>query len=322
MSEMTRRKFLKFFGVAAGGAVLMPKDALGQMGGPPGQYQPAHVSITDPAQFIHPTLASSSREEVGVRLVSMFDVSGSIDKAEYEVQIDAMADTIASDDFRDAIFFQGGPQSIAICFADFGTYSDLRIPWVDIRKGDEAKIKLLAEEVRNLKTKRRESGSTHQVTALNYSDLCLTNCPWQAKRSVVDLLTDGQNNGGGGEVELRLARDLLAENGATVNALVTVSDNANGDGLEAWARTNLATPPGSKRADGTPLDAGFVKVVAYESTEESRSAIVEYNQAMELAFRRKLILEVAGVELEELRQYSTGNGFPVPAGNVTPLLRP
>ena len=56
------------------------------------------------------------------------------------------------------------------------------------------------------------------------------------------------------------------------------------------------------KKDGSYLEPGFVKAVATEYSEESSTGISAYYKAMELACRRKFVLEVAGITLEELQQ--------------------
>lgn len=283
---MDRRSFLK--GAAGGlGALFALKSGLA--------FAQDASGIALPTGFIHPTLASNSSEKVGARLVCLYDISGSVDNTEHDVQIEVMAEAIGSEDFRNAIFYTGGPQSIALCVADFGSTAAMRIPWVDIRKGDDDKLKLIAHEIRGLA--RRETGATYHATALEYSITALDNCPWAGKRTIVDFLTDGENNeGGDSEVRMQLARETLAKkHEATINALITLDQDP---GLEEWARKNLITESKYIKADGTYLDPGFVKIVATQQTDQG--AIVKYRDAMKMAFRRKLILEVAELELEDL----------------------
>ncbi|MGZ9096854.1 MAG: DUF1194 domain-containing protein [Micavibrio sp.] len=292
---MDRRTFLK--GAAGGlGTLFALKSGLAFA---------QETSGSTPTGFIHPTLASNSSEKVGARLVCLYDISGSVDNTEHDVQIEVMAEAIGSDDFRNAIFYTGGPQSIALCVADFGTTAAMRVPWVDIRKGDDDKLKLIAHEIRKLA--RRETGSTHHATALEYSITALDNCPWAGKRTIVDFLTDGENNEGfGSEERMLLARETLAKkHEATINALITLDQDP---GLEDWARKNLITESRYIKADGTYLDPGFVKIVATQQTDQG--AIVKYRDAMKMAFRRKLILEVAQLELEDLHTIVKAENLP------------
>lgn len=303
---MNRRGLLR----ALSGAVFLP------FAGKPSAEEAAPPPA---AIFRHPSLASTSGDPVGMRLVCVFDVSGSVNTAEHDIQLQAMAEAIGSEDFANAIFFPGGPQSIAISVIDFGSNAELRIPWVDVRKGQVQKLQKLAAEVRGLT--RRESGSTNQLGALQLSMLSLSKCPWESHRNVVDVITD--DSGDGSEELIREAVHQLAVNhDATVNALMTIDPAYPHKNLEKWAADNLATKPVYFRRDGSFLDPGFVKVVAYEQTKDSVSSIVEYHDAMKLAFRRKVVLEVANMELEDLRRHmaSYNPARDIPA-NLQPNLR-
>lgn len=285
---MDRRAFIK---ASAGGlATCFGGRAVGD---------PPHArSAIIPATYVHPTLASSATQDVGMRLVCLYDISGSITNEEHRFQLQAMAEAVTSTDFHDAIFYTGGPQSIAICFANFGSNVALQIPWVDIRKGDDHKYKALADQILSLD--RREALGTYQAVALNFSRLCLKNCPWGSTRNVVDLMTDGTDNEGMGNPEEKLKEvigSLANEEHATINVLLTT--DPTDPNLEGWARANLVTPPSFMKPSGVPLDSGFIKIVATQRTDNN--ALVEYQRAMTIGFRRKLILEVAGLELDDLR---------------------
>jgi len=250
----------------------------------------------------HPTLASNSTEPVGASLVALFDVSGSMNAVEYQIQVESTAAAIESEDFRNAIFFTGGPQSIAIMVASFGTHTTPDILWVDIREGEEWKLNQLAEEIRNLP--RSHSGMTYQIVALESAKIFLDNQPWESEKNIVDMITDGKENqfrGAAGEQRLANVIERLAvENGATTNALV-ILDSAHPD-LEQWSWANLTTKPGHIGPNGRYIDAGFAKVVAMEQNTRNEVAVVEFEKAFELAFRRKLILEIAGITLDELHE--------------------
>jgi hypothetical protein len=268
--------------------------------------------------YIHPKLASKSTEEVGVRLVLLFDTSGSIDDIEYQVQLDAMADAIESEDFKNAVFYRGGPQTIAICVANFDDRVFLNIPWVDIREDEDYKFKALAKEIRSLD--RKSSGLTHQARAFNAAATYLTNSPWEGKRSVVDIITDGRHNGGG---NLQAARENLAKNhDATINALITLDTYETR--FEEWAQKNLVTQPIHFKEDGSALDPGFVRVVATQQSTRDVGAIKKYKDAMNLAFRRKIFLEVAGIDLENNDDVRLIKQAPKkdPDSNPSPLPKP
>lgn len=286
---MNRRTFLK--SIAGSAAAVFAAQSGIALAEPPHQIFNPQI-VTSP---IHPTLASNSTDAVGLRLVCIYDVSGSIDETEHKFQLDAMANALETKDFQDAIFYRGGPQSIAISFVDFGDDAAMRIPWVDIRKGDGYKLPLLANEVRQLR--RREDGGTNHVGALKQAIKNFDVCPWKAERTIIDVLTDGEHNAGAWD--LTGTRETLTKQyEATINALITIDE----DDLEDWTKEKLVTPPGHIKRDGRVLDAGFVKVVGTQQSSKNPGALIEYHQAVEMAFRRKLILEVAGIELEELHK--------------------
>ncbi len=247
-------------------------------------------------------LASDSVEPVGLRLVVSFDSSNSLTQREYLAQKEALADTIGSEDFKDAIFSKGGPQSLAITFIEFSSDATVRIGWTDVRQGDEWKLKSLADEVRNLQRLFR-SGTDH-AKSLKQAMGALESCPWRSERNAINVITDGIHNTRSvrprahtrNDAELQgLLKTLAEEYGATVNVLVTTDDprmKMFEVDMEKWALRNLATPNIYKKSNGVPLPGGFVDKVATEKSEESRAGLQQYKHKMRLAFRHTLIREV------------------------------
>lgn len=249
---------------------------------------------TLPQNWVHPSMASSTVDDVNLRLICVVDASSSVDYEEWRVQLEVMADALASNDFHDAIFSPAGVGSVALCVVDFGSGAELRIPWMDIRKGEEYKLPLLAEEVRNLL--RRESGSTYHTRALVKSMECFDHCVWQGDRNVVDIITDGKTTGGGAAP---LVHKMAVDYRATVNALITLVPTM--PDLEEWAKKKLVTQD-IYNTEEFMLDPGFVKVVATQQSTKNPGAIVKYKDAMKVAFRRKLILETTRYDLDDFRK--------------------
>lgn len=244
--------------------------------------------------FTHPSLASESEEPVGARLLCVFDASSSVDNREYTVQQNVTAAALRSPDFKEAVY--SGPGSLAIAFMAFGSRADIVIPWLDIRQGDDDKFEQLAQSVEALS--RPESGSTYHIRALHYAMLSMGYCPWQAQRGIVDFMTDGKDNDSFTPREpfVQLSvRQLAEEFNTTVNTLLTINPTGNDGDLEEWANANLLTPAGLQYRGGQFVNPGFSKVVAFESTDDSTSAIVRYEREMEIAFKEKLIREVVGL---------------------------
>lgn len=293
---MNRRSFLK---LAASGAFMGPSVF--------NLASAQQNAAAERVSFRHPTLASQSSEPVGLRLVCIFDNSVSMDPVEFEIQSLAMAEAVGSEDFRDAIFYPaGGPQSVAICFTDL--HNVLNIPWIDIRKGDDYKLPLLAEEILKFKLSSPR-GPTYLARAYKYAGILLENCPWQGRRNVVDMVTDGTEREWlalgepkNSENTAQVVHELAVKHEATVNALITTGDKYAPLILELTPKYYI-TQPGYTRADGTALDAGFFKVVsAGIDDKNTKESLIRFDGAMKLAFRRKLILETGMVELDDLRR--------------------
>lgn len=257
----------------------------------------AHIeALQRPSGYRHPSLASNSRENVGVALVLLIDVSASIDSADYQAQVTSMAEAIGSDDFRDAIFLQGSPESIAISVVDYGSSVSLRIPWMDIRKGDDDKLKTLARMIQNLP--RRESGSTNQADAIDFARIAIENLPWEADRKVVDIITDGKHNTGGvAEDVLKESREKLASAGGTLNGLIIIDGSEQEQ--KKWSEDNLRTLKSQESDDGHIVDEGFVIVVATNNSTDNPGALIRYMDEMIKAFKNKLRMETSQLDIDD-----------------------
>lgn len=259
----------------------------------------AHNAImATPHQYKHPTLASRSNDEVGVAIVLMIDISGSIDNADYDAQVQSLARAIGSDNFRDAIFLQGGVDAVAISVIDYGTSVRMRIPWVDIREGDDDKLQKLAREIFNLE--RRESGSTNQADALDFAAMALDNLPWDAKQKNVQIITDGEHNHGGNQDQaLKDGVENVREAGASLDAFLIIDANNTGD-LEEYADEKLRTTEATETDDGHIVDEGFVVVVATNKSPSNPGALVKYYQDMLRALVIRLRPETASLDPRHL----------------------
>ena len=182
---LSRRAFLMAGGAAAT-SLLLPKAGFSM---PDDMDRDTDLpGVVLPKGYKHPTLASDSTEPVGVSLICLFDSSSSIDTRELEIELGAMAEAFRSEEIKGALFGEGGPESMAVCVADFGSRTRMRIPWLDVRKGEAWKLDALAGEIERLP--RRELGNTYETTALQYCLQFMNHLPWEAKRSVVDVITD------------------------------------------------------------------------------------------------------------------------------------
>ncbi|GEM_PF-3354111 len=281
------------------------------------------IAIDDPAtRFIHPALASNSRDDVGVNLVCVFDSSGSVNDTEYQIQLESMAEAIESPDFIETVLL--GPGSIAITFLEFGEQVRVCTGWADFRKGDEWKFKALAEEI--LAIERVEASGDFHNEGLRGAMVALDHAPWRAHRTIVDFMTDGDNDvGKDGELP-GMVNELAIRYGATVNALITYDrmmiEDHGMTGYEEWSRHHLVTKPGYIKPGGIGLDAGFLIAVGMDIPEDNSGSPIasarasadagasgsglqtfKFRDEMKRAFRRKIMLEVArGPEFEEFQR--------------------
>jgi hypothetical protein len=251
----------------------------------------------EPVSVVHPTLASSSLKPVGARMVLLFDVSYSVDDLELQAQTEAMSEAIGSEDFKNAIFYPGGPGSIAICVAEFHDEAKLRIGWVDVRKGEEYKLKQLAKEVADLE--RVDGGSTSQVYALRLARKLLKEAPWEGESNKVCLITDGKENvyhknREDSELLHEEVSELAEKYGATVNAFIT--ETRSESDLKEWSEENLITKDKHLREKDNPVDPGFVMVVATQNSAKNPGAMVKYINAMRLALRSTIIKVISCLE--------------------------
>lgn len=296
---LSRRKFLLQAG-AAGLLTALGNNVFAQSTSNDANPYGPRSKVIPPNTYTHPELYSGSTANVGLAVVCAIDISGSVSSqtGEYQAQLQSLANAIASDDFRESIFYPGGPESIALCVVDFDTNSKLQIPWVDFRENDRFKFLKFAEEV--LSIKRRSNGGTDQSAALENAAYCYENMPFKAENKAVNVMTDGT----GQNIMTRQWNKVLAkEYEATVYALTT---NTGSPALNRWADNYLITPSNTYiKRDGRPLSGGFVHEVATEQQTQSNKAgagMAAYNDEVLLAFRRQIILQTASLDIIDPRQ--------------------
>ncbi|MAE51845.1 MAG: hypothetical protein CMH27_08540 [Micavibrio sp.] len=292
---LNRRQFL--LGAGAGLLTLASSRAFGQ----PNYYEEP-PTVVPTTTYFHPTLATNSNEDIGMAIVCAIDISGSIEDrtGEYRAQLESLANAIASDDFRESIFYPGGPQSIALCVVDFDHRSELVIPWVDFRDDDRTKFLRFSQEILNIQ--RRGTGGTEHASAMENAGYCFQNLAtrWKSEHNSLNILTDGTSS----TVKVREWNKILAEHHeATVYALTTKTDYGN---LNYWAERALITPPNTYiKKNGRPLSGGFVHEVATErqtqinNTRGNAGGMAAYQDEVLLAMRRQVIMQTASLDIQD-----------------------
>lgn len=273
-------------------------------------------AIAPAACPIHP-LASRSDEPVGLKLLLMNDTSDSISDEEYFIMNSAVASALSSEHVAQALFSEGGPHSLAIAVAEFDSETRWRSGWLDIRKGDpDAKDRLNALGREVLSYERQGSPKdrfTYINRALEFARAGLAGCPWQAKRSVLDFMGDGEDNDtnnscGNDETvdvcprkegysvrNIRDSRDRLANDGVTINGFAMIGTIHE---LDSYYRNNIQTPDDFFGPDGEPVPSGFVLSVAKDIQDNGNfeKDILPFQQSVTIGFRRKMVLEIAGLK--------------------------
>lgn len=252
-----------------------------------------------PVESYFHEMASDSTEPVGVAYVFGVDVSGSITSHnnEYQSQLNSLAETIESSDFRQAIFMPGGPGSAAIMVADYGTGSMLTVGWIDLRENDPARFQEVANIIRAIP--RRESGVTNHHMFLQNAliGLDFLDQRWGANRKLVIVKTDGvATNGPSSVVPYR--QELAERHGASISTLVTRVRNQD---VYTWSRNHLTTPANTFIGpDGRFVPQGITVEVATELETQSAD-IASYRDRVLLAIRRLTLTQTA--ELNNNSQY-------------------
>jgi hypothetical protein len=250
------------------------------------------------ANYIHPELATDSTDPVGIAWVMAVDISGSINSStnEYQAQLNALADAIERDDFRESIFQQAGPGSAALFVVDYDTQSQLQIPGIDFRENSPEKFRAVANIIRNIP--RRNSGGTAHDAALQNATICFDYMPWECDRKHVNIMTDGTGNSYANRNE---QRTLAERHEAIVSSLTTRVSTSD---IYAWCEENLTTPAATyRRANGSFLSRGSTVEVATE-LETQGSNVGRYQDEVYLAIRKQILLQTASLNIEPRTRYA------------------
>lgn len=293
------KKFMAVAAIAAG--LAFPAAETGAAPGDPYQQTTIPTGGMSPSYPAGHRLAPQSADDVDVRLVLVFDASGSMKPEEYAIQFEVARAALTSDDVLDAWFGSrrdsGAIDSIAIAVVDFGSSPGLRMPWVDFRRGDpnlDERFSAYGAELMKLVEQRNQGigGSTQLGRMLQFVQQVFVVAPWGSEvRDVVDVFSDGTNDG----IGMEGPRRELAAMGITINALAIVNERPD---LDQYYRQNLVTQSGDGGNDRFVLP-GRVWTVARNmaETNNSQEFMTAFRREVEIAFRQKIVWETANIEI-------------------------
>ena len=167
----------------------------------------------------------------GCELALLFavDVSGSVDRGEYAVQMQGLAEGLRDPVVAEALV--RGEAVLALMQWTGSSRQDLSVPWTRI--GGEADLEAFAARIGTLPRMWTEY-STAIGQALTFG-LGVFDAAPACRRRVMDISSDGRNNEGSEPADVRAEMDSLA---ITVNALVIRGDDA---GLPQYFAENVIT---------------------------------------------------------------------------------
>ncbi len=222
--------------------------------------------------------ASFAQEDrtVDVELVLAVDVSWSMDFEEQLIQRQGYSQAFRSQDVIDAILY-GGYGRVAVTYLEWaGSESqEVVVPWTLIDSVDSAHAFADSLEAGSPRHFRRTSLSS----AIRFSAAQFDKNDFDGIRRVIDISGDGPNNQGGSVV---LARDEAVAQGITINGLPLMTNGEDEGGLGY----NIAG-----------LDVYFAECVIGGGL--SFMIPVRRWEEFPLAVRRKLVLELAGLPLND-----------------------
>lgn len=193
----------------------------------------ALLLIAAAATWQAPALGGAFPEEVDTALVVSVDVSNSVDEHRYHLQMEGIAKALEDPEVIDAIL--NGPQGgIAISVITWADRPRIAVPWVRIKSREEAAA--VAQRVRTLP---RHTGEFTCVATMlrNVADKVVTQVPFKAYRTVVDVSGDGADNCNATE-PIETVRDELVDAGVTINGL-PILEGGEKDSLEDWYKTHV-----------------------------------------------------------------------------------
>lgn len=155
-----------------------------------------------------------ARGDVDLLLVIALDVSGSVNKGEFDLQREGLTRALASPQVAEAI--AGGVNgTIAVTVVQWSGFIEkaVKVDWVRVSNARD--LSRLADAIRQM-TRRYDDGATDIGGALKFCQKLFAAAPYFGVRRVIDIAGDGRNNV---NYSPHFERDRVVEAGTTINAL-------------------------------------------------------------------------------------------------------
>lgn len=177
-------------------------------------------------------VAAASAAPVGLELLLLVDVSGSVDAGEYSLQKNGYINAFKDTDIHDAIASITG--GIAVSYAEWasGNQQAQLVGWTLLT--DATSATAFADAIAG--TSRAFSGNTGPGSAINWGVPLFNNNGFEGTRLVIDVSGDGTENSGANTFAAATAANAA---GITVNGLAIGNLS-----LYNWYVANIGTPGG------------------------------------------------------------------------------
>ena len=175
---------------------------------------------------------SRAAERVDLLLVLAADISRSVDQAKFQFQRSGYATAFSDSRVIEAVR-SGRNGRIAVAFVEWsGPLSQkIVVDWMVVR--DDKTARLFGDHI--VEASRAFADSTSISAGIDFAMMQLDRAPYEARRRVIDVSGDGDNNGGR---DVIMARDEAVAKGVTINGLVILTKTPT-----SW-NPNHTNPPG------------------------------------------------------------------------------
>ena len=181
--------------------------------------------------------AAAERTPVELELALAIDVSGSVDQAEFALQVQGLAGAFRHPSVIAAIK-AAGLAGIAVAVVQWAgpTPQALMVDWT--RLGSSADARRLADRIAAM-GRRSRTGTNSIEFALRFAMYALASNQYDGRRRVIDISGDGRSQLAD---DTAATRDLVVAAGITINGLAILNETPD---LDSYYRERVVGGPGA-----------------------------------------------------------------------------